>query len=69
MELKVWRDGERNPLAEGLAQLDSYLSGLGLETGWLVIFDQRSGQPPIDERTSSQPAQTPAGRSVTVIWA
>jgi hypothetical protein len=69
MELKVWRDDARNPLAEGLALLDSYLSGLGLETGWLVIFDQRSGQPPIDERTSSQPAQTPDGRSVTVIWA
>jgi hypothetical protein len=26
---------------EGLAQLDGYLSGLGLETGWLVIFDRR----------------------------
>jgi DNA polymerase III delta prime subunit len=28
MELKVWRDREKDPLAEGLAQLDGYLNGL-----------------------------------------
>ncbi len=67
MELKVWRDHEKEPLAEGLAQLDGYLNGLGLETGWLVIFDRRSGQPPIAERTTTEPATTPSGRSVTVI--
>jgi len=67
MELKVWRDREKDPLAEGLAQLDGYLSGLGLETGWLVIFDRRSGLPPISERTTTEPATTPAGRPVTVI--
>jgi hypothetical protein len=47
MELKVWRDGKPDPLTEGLAQLDEYLGGLGLATGWLVIFDQRSGLPEI----------------------
>jgi hypothetical protein len=52
IELKVWRDGEPDPLAEGLEQLDGYLAGLGLDGGWLVIFDRRSGQPPIRERTS-----------------
>jgi hypothetical protein len=67
MELKVWRDGERDPLAEGLAQLDHYLSGLGLETGWLVIFDQRAGLPEISERTTAEAATTPGGRVVTVI--
>lgn len=67
MELKVWRDGERDPLNEGLEQLDSYLSGLGLETGWLVIFDQRSGLPDISERTTTETAVTPTGRAVTVI--
>ena len=56
MELKVWRDGERDPLNEGLEQLDSYLSGLGLQTGWLVIFDQRSGLPAISERTTAEKA-------------
>jgi hypothetical protein len=69
IELKVWRDGESDPLAEGLAQLDEYLAGLGLETGWLVLFDRRSDQPPISQRTSSTTAVSPAGRTVTVIRA
>jgi len=67
MELKVWRDGESDPLKEGLAQLDHYLDGLGLATGWLVIFDQRSGLPEISERTTTETATTPSGRNVTVI--
>ncbi len=69
MELKVWRDGEGDPLSEGLEQLDRYLSGLGLESGWLVIFDRREGQPPISERTTTETATTPGRRAVTVIRA
>lgn len=69
LELKVWRDGGRDPLGDGLAQLDSYLQGLGLATGWLVIFDQRSGLPPLEERTTAAKALTPAGRTVTLIRA
>ena len=69
IELKVWRDGEADPLAEGLEQLDGYLGGLGLESGWLVIFDRRAGQPPIRERTSSSEVQNPQGRRITVIRA
>ncbi len=69
IELKVWRNGTRDPINDGLAQLDGYLSGLGLETGWLVIFDQRNGQPPIEERTTAETAVTPAGRTVTLIRA
>jgi hypothetical protein len=34
-----------------------------------VIFDRRSGQPPIDRRTTAEPAQTPARRTVTLIRA
>jgi len=67
MELKVWRDGESDPLKEGLAQLDHYLDGLSLATGWLVIFDQRGGLPEINERTTTEVAATPSGRTVTVI--
>jgi hypothetical protein len=67
MELKVWRDGARDPLNEGLAQLDQYLNGLGLDTGWLVLFDQRSGLPDISERTTTEAATSPAGRAITVI--
>ncbi len=67
MELKVWRDGKPDPLARGLNQLDEYLSGLSLQTGWLVIFDQRSNLPDISERTTTEMATTPQGRLVTVI--
>jgi hypothetical protein len=69
LELKVWRDGEKDPLDEGLNQLDGYLAGLSLDSGWLVIFDRRSGQPTIAERTHAVPAMTPTGRSVTVVRA
>ncbi|MGB0387402.1 MAG: ATP-binding protein [Ardenticatenaceae bacterium] len=67
MELKVWRDKQSDPKKQGLAQLDRYLSGLGLDSGWLIIFDRRSGLPPISERTTSESATTPSGRNVTVI--
>ncbi|MEB3337839.1 MAG: ATP-binding protein [Leptolyngbyaceae bacterium] len=67
MELKVWRKGKPDPLATGLKQLDKYLSGLGLETGWLVIFDRRPGLPPICDRTTTELALSPDGRSITVI--
>lgn len=69
MELKTWRQREKDPLAEGLLQLEHYLSGLGLDSGWLVIFDQRPGLPDISERTSAAPTRTTAGRQVTVIRA
>jgi hypothetical protein len=68
-ELKVWRDRKGDPLKRGLEQLDGYLSGLGLATGWLVIFDQRSGLPDISERTMTESALTPSGRKVVVIRA
>jgi hypothetical protein len=42
---------------------------LGLDAGWLVIFDRRTGQPPIRERTTSEEQPSPQGRRVTVIRA
>ncbi len=69
IELKVWRDGEPDPLAEGLAQLDGYLAGLGQERGWLVIFDRRAGRPPIRERTSSSETLSPQSRRIAVVRA
>jgi hypothetical protein len=60
IELKVWRDGRPDPLKRGLEQLDEDLAGLGLESGWLVIFDKRSGQPPISECTTTENAIHPA---------
>jgi len=69
LELKVWRDGEPDPLAEGLEQLDGYLAGLGLDSGWLVVFDRRTGQPPIAERTARQTVVSSQGRRIEVIRA
>jgi hypothetical protein len=67
MELKVWREGKKDPLPEGLNQLDYYLSGLGLNTGWLVIFDRRADLPPISDRTSSETVTSPQGRTIVLI--
>jgi len=69
MELKVRRPGEPDPKTRGLAQLDAYLAGLGLETGWLVVFDRRPDLPPIAERTTAEPATTPSGRDVILVRA
>lgn len=43
IELKVWRPGAANPVPAGLDQLHAYLERLTLESGFLVVFDQRSG--------------------------
>jgi hypothetical protein len=71
IEIKVRRDGAPDPLAEGLAQLDGYLAGLGLDTGWLVIFDRRAERPPLAERLAEAGAEaahtSPGGRRVRVI--
>ena len=67
IELKVWRDNRPDPLSKGLEQLDSYLSGLGLSQGWLVIFDRRSGLSPITERTTTESGVSSSGREITVI--
>ncbi|MFH0995662.1 MAG: ATP-binding protein [Pseudomonadota bacterium] len=69
IELKVWRDGEPDPLKEGLEQIDGYLHGLSRDAGWLVIFDRRSNQPRIRERTSIESARTASGKAITVIRA
>jgi type II secretory pathway predicted ATPase ExeA len=69
IELKVWRDRRPDPLAAGLLQLESYLCRLGLDSGWLVIFDRRQGILEIAERTTTDVMMTEQGRSITVIRA
>jgi hypothetical protein len=69
LELKVWRDKTKDPLAKGLVQLDGYLELLGLDTGVLVIFDRRAEAEEIETRTRVEEAQTPAGRKVTLLRA
>jgi hypothetical protein len=67
IELKVWRKGRPDPLIAGLVQVDRYLTGLSLDQGWLVIFDQREGLGPIADRTTVESAETASGRSIVVI--
>ena len=69
LELKVWRDKAKDPLAKGLAQLDGYLDRMGLHTGVLVIFDRREAAEDIEARTRFDEAMTPAGRRVTLLRA
>jgi hypothetical protein len=69
IEIKVWRSRRPDPLAKGLKQIDGYLAGLGLQRGWLIIFDRRRGRAPIAERTRREDATTPGGRDVIVIRA
>jgi hypothetical protein len=69
IELKVWRDGRPDPLVPGLRQLEGYLARLGLESGWLVIFDRRTTALDIADRTVTESAVTKNGRPVTVIRA
>jgi hypothetical protein len=69
IELKVWREREPDPLAEGLTQLDSYLDRLSLNTGTLVIFDRRPKAPPLTERTTFEQTTSPTGRPITLLRA
>lgn len=71
IELKVWREGRKDPLAEGIVQLDRYLTRLSAGgqrvPGWLVIFDRRSGLPEIEDRTTASSLVSPAGFDVVVV--
>ena len=66
VELKVWRDGRPDPLADGLDQLADYLDRLGLESGTLILFDLRTQAPPLPERCSQRELEH-RGRRVGVV--
>ena len=69
IEIKVWSPGQKDPLAKGLIQLDSYLAGLGLQKGWLVLFDRRPDLEPACDRTTCETVTSPGGREVVLIRA
>ncbi|MDF5731437.1 MAG: AAA family ATPase [Rhizonema sp. PD38] len=69
IELKVWHHKKGDPLNSGLEQLDSYLARLGVNFGWLIIFDRRYNLPSIEERLTTQVTTTKNGRSITVVRA
>ena len=67
IEMKVWRDKRKDPLAEGLVQLDEYLARVRLDAGVLVLFDRRSDAPPLEERVREEAHSTANGRAVRVL--
>jgi ATPase family associated with various cellular activities (AAA) len=69
IELKVQRDDGRNQLRSGLSQIEGYLTRLGLDSGWLVIFDRRKAALPIAQRLRSQLHHTEMGKTIEVIYA
>ena len=69
IELKVWREKKRDPQIEGIEQLESYLARLGLNQGWLFVFDRRKNALPMEERLSTQVVNTQNQRAITVIRA
>lgn len=69
IEIKVWRPGAVDPLAQGIRQLDGYLAGLGLSSGWLVIFDRRPDVSPLSERIATSQAVSDGGRHIVVVRA
>ena len=69
IELKVWREKKRDPQNEGIEQLESYLARLGLNEGWLLVFDRRKNALPMEERLSTQVVVTENQRAITVIRA
>ena len=69
IELKAWRDKRGDPMESGIEQLDSYLARLGVNFGWLIIFDLRAKALPIDERLTTEVTTTKNGRSVTIVRA
>jgi hypothetical protein len=56
-------------ITELYGQHTDYLDGLGLSTGWLVIFDERSAAGTVAARTRRAVARSPAGRELTIIYA
>jgi hypothetical protein len=66
-ELKVWKDGRPDPLERALGQIDKYLARLRLDTGTLVIFDHRRQPAPVSERSTTETATSPGGRTITLL--
>jgi hypothetical protein len=69
IEVKVWRTGRKDPLIEGLQQMQRYLHRLDLCAGYLVIFDQRAQAAIWEERMQVDETQTADGKAVMVLRA
>lgn len=66
IELKVWRDRRPDPREEGLVQLSGYLAKLGLSRGTLLLFDARTGAPPLPGRVAVEEVEHD-GRRIEIL--
>jgi hypothetical protein len=69
IEIKVWRSGRKDPLADGLLQMQRYLQRLNLSEGYLVIFDQRETAALWERRMRVDDVQTLDNKAVMVLRA
>jgi len=67
--VKVRRDRDPDPVPEGLGQVDEALDRLGVDKGWLVVFDRRKGLSPVSQRLGATKEKTPAGREIVLVRA
>jgi hypothetical protein len=67
IEVKVWHDKQPDPLLDGLEQIERYLNRLGLNEGFLVIFDRRTNAPEWAQRMGAHDTQTVSGKAVLVL--
>ncbi|MFN3201330.1 MAG: AAA-like domain-containing protein [Bradymonadia bacterium] len=68
VEIKRWAT-RGNPLNEGLEQIERYLTALGLDSGWLVIFDQRQSALADIPQIRFEEHTTPNGLTAHLMWA
>ncbi len=69
IELKVWREKQKDPLEVGLKQIDAYLDKLKLDTGILVIFDRRKNAKSVHKRVKLKQQKTPGKKTITLLRA
>jgi RecB family endonuclease NucS len=69
IEVKVWRTTRKDPLSEGLTQMQRYLQRLDLDAGYLVIFDQRAEATSWETRMEIADTNTEDGKAVMVLRA
>ncbi|MEZ4405299.1 MAG: ATP-binding protein [Polyangiales bacterium] len=69
IEVKTWRESDKakDPTIEGLSQLDGYLARLGVDRGWLLLFDQRKKVAPLPERLKRERVTTEGGRRIDIV--
>ena len=69
IELKVWRDGEADPQAKGLEQIDGYLAQLRLAAGGAGDLRPARGRKRRAVKPRFEEAVTPSGRRVMLLRA